>query len=52
MKKLMIVSAVSLLAACSAVDKSDLEIRQKPTLTLGYAYLNDAGENTTAQEIR
>lgn len=51
MKNMIILSVGLLLAACSAVDKTDMEINKKPTLTLGYAYLNDAGVNTTAQEV-
>lgn len=51
MKNLIIFSLGLLLAACSAVDKTDIEINPRPALTLGYSYLNDQGCNTTADEV-
>ena len=51
MKNLIILSLALLLAACSAVDKTEFEINPIPTLTLAYSYLNDEGCNTTADEV-
>lgn len=51
MKNILIISLALLLGACSAVDKTVVEINPRPTLTLGYRYINGQGQNTTAKEV-
>lgn len=40
-----------LLGGCSITETTDIMINQRPSLVVDYEYINDAGEQTTAQEM-
>lgn len=52
MKTLIITALAAFLCSCHVSQETDIEINPRPSLVLGYEYLNDAGVNTLSKEVR
>lgn len=52
MCKIVLILSGLLLCSCSLTETTELVVNPKPTLTVGYRYLNKEGVNTTRDEIR